>query len=565
MEDFARFGRLHPLVLHFPIGLLFGAVLMEVLVARGQATRRAQAVLLLCAAVSAVVAAASGWVLSHEEGYGGELLERHERLGIAVASAAVLAALVHHFGARSSSRTGLRVYQVLLGAACVLLVFTGHLGSKLTHGTDWLDGPREHEQRAAPEVPSAGNAGLQPGSERLPLLSSSKDGEKEQEEEPGWSPALPAGPGPDTYAEVIAPFFLQRCKTCHGPTKRKGGLRLDSREGLLAGGEDGPVLVPGDSAASLLFQRVSLPLEHEDHMPPEGKPQPTSEELAALEAWIAAGAPFGAGAAPLPAEESTPASEGEPEPTQIETPSPATPAGPPSDALGALDLALIHHERVDAELEELRIDVAAVASTFGDAELRALLVPLAPWTCELALARSAVGDAALAELARFPLLRTLDLRATPVSTAGLAALAGHAALEELNLAQTRLDDAAVDVLLGLPRLRRVALWKAGLSGEALARLRLTLAVEAGDDPEAEILEREGELAFTSDRPQPGAELVPEALRPVNATCPVSGSPVNPKYALVHTSAAGTRVIGFCCPNCPKEFWADPAKFEAKLP
>jgi len=52
---------------------------------------------------------------------------------------------------------------------------------------------------------------------------------------------------------------------------------------------------------------------------------------------------------------------------------------------------------------------------------------------------------------------------------------------------------------------------------------------------------------------------------VNATCPVSGSPVNPKYALVHTSAAGPRVIGFCCPNCPKEFWADPAKFEAKLP
>ena len=101
----------------------------------------------------------------------------------------------------------------------------------------------------------------------------------------------------------------------------------------------------------------------------------------------------------------------------------------------------------------------------------------------------------------------------------------------------------------------------------MARLRASdrLQVNAGDESEAAVLEREGELAFTSDRALPGAELVPEALRPVNTTCPVSGSPVNPKYALVHTSGGVTRVVGFCCPNCPKEFWADPAKFEAKLP
>ena len=90
------------------------------------------------------------------------------------------------------------------------------------------------------------------------------------------------------------------------------------------------------------------------------------------------------------------------------------------------------------------------------------------------------------------------------------------------------------------------------------------AVQAGDEPPAEVLEVEGELVFSSDRPQPGAELVPEALRPVNATCPVSGSPVNPEYSLVHAFADGSRVVGFCCPKCPAEFWADPAAFEAKL-
>jgi uncharacterized membrane protein/mono/diheme cytochrome c family protein len=570
VADFAIAGRLHPLVLHFPIGLLFGAVLMEVLVAREQVTRRAQSLLLWCTAASAVLAAASGWVLSHEEGYGGDLVELHERLGIAVAVLSVLAALAHRSLARSGSPVALRAYRSLLGIACVVVVPAGHVGSKLTHGEDWLEGPRERvevERGPAPVAALAEGLGTSDAStsEAVPAPVS--------EDVPAPAPVAdvaPASSATDAYAETIAPLFAERCKTCHGPTKKKGGLRLDTREGLLAGGEDGPVLVPGDPAASLLFQRVSLPLEHEDHMPPEGKPQPTQEELAALEAWIAAGAPFGAASAAEAEKEeaSAPASqEKEEEEEAASPPPPAKPAGPPSDALGALDRALIHHERVDPELEELRIDVAAVAPSFGDAEARALLVPLAPWTAELVLARSAVGDATLAELARFPALRRLDLRATRVSAAGLAALAGHAALEELNLAQTKLGDGAVDVLLDMPRLRRVDLWSAGLSPEALARLRAApaLRVEAGDEPEAAVLEAEGELTFTSDRAQPGAELVPDALRPVNATCPVSGSPVNTKYALVHTSAAGTRVIGFCCPNCPKEFWADPAKFESKLP
>jgi uncharacterized membrane protein len=551
VSDFAFFGRLHPLILHVPIGLLLGALVLEVLASQGKVTRPALGLFLWLAALSAVVTAASGWVLSHEEGYGGETLEWHERLGITLAITAVLAALLHDSRARSARRLGF--YRTALVVACLLLVPAGHKGAVLTHGADWLDGPRARVELLP------GSARLQPGSSAS--LPSPAENGTIQEEEPGWSPALP-GEEPRTYADVIAPFFRARCASCHGPTKRKGHLRLDSREGLLAGSESGAVLVPGDPAASLLFQRASLPLEHEDHMPPEGKPQPTPEELAALEAWIAAGAPFGDAAASPPAEEApTPAAEEQPESA------PAKQTGPPADALGALERAFVHHERVDPSLEELWIDVAAVAPTFGDAEVRALLVPLAPWTVELSLARSAVDDAALSEFGHFAKLRRLDLRAAQITAAGLSALAGHAALEELNLAQTKLDDTAVEVLLGLPRLRKVALWSAGLSPEALARLRAApaLQVNAGDESEAAVLEREGQLAFTSDRALPGAELVPEALRPVNATCPVSGSPVNPKYALVHTSGGVTRVIGFCCPNCPKEFWADPAKFEAKLP
>ncbi|HEX6882741.1 MAG TPA: c-type cytochrome domain-containing protein [Planctomycetota bacterium] len=552
LDDLARFGRLHPLVLHFPIGLLLGALVLEALATRGKVARGALALYLWLAAGSAVLAASSGWILAHEDGYGGETLERHERLGIALAIAAVVAALLHDPRGRVGVRLGL--YRSALVVACVLLVPAGHLGSTLTHGTDWLDGPRERPARKV--EPPALDAGV---------AAQPVEGTRGADAAP--EPVEDAAP--DTYATEIAPLLATYCTSCHGAQKRKGGLRLDSPEALLAGGDSGPVLVPGDPAASLFLARARLPLEHEDHMPPEGKPQPSAEDLALLEAWVAAGAPFGSPSRGA-ADEEQAGTSAPSEPVRGAAAEPAPPPSvpaPPAEALAALAAAFVHAEPLEPGRPELRVDVAAVARTFGDAEVAALLVPLAPFVAELSLARSAIRDAALRTLVVCTALRRLDLRATAVTSAGLGALARLPALEELNLAQTRLDEGAVEVLLALPGLRRLNLWEAGLAPEALARLRARAGLElvTGDEPLAEVLASEGELAFTSERPLPGAESVPVELRPVNATCPVSGSPVNPKYALVHSGAAGTRVVGFCCPNCPKEFWADPARFEAKLP
>jgi YHS domain-containing protein len=130
--------------------------------------------------------------------------------------------------------------------------------------------------------------------------------------------------------------------------------------------------------------------------------------------------------------------------------------------------------------------------------------------------------------------------------------------------RTRLSDAAVDTLLALPALTAVWLWESGISPEAVTRLRAerpALQVDAGDDEPAEVLELEPEPVFTSDATPVDAPEVPAGLEPVNTTCPVSGSPVNPKYTILYEG----RVIGFCCPNCPKQFWADPESFLAKVP
>ena len=80
------------------------------------------------------------------------------------------------------------------------------------------------------------------------------------------------------------------CVACHGMEKHKGGLRVDTLEELLTGGEGGHVIKPGNAPESLLLKRMLLPLDNEDHMPPFGKPQLQPEEINALSKWIEAGA-----------------------------------------------------------------------------------------------------------------------------------------------------------------------------------------------------------------------------------------------------------------------------------
>ena len=68
--------------------------------------------------------------------------------------------------------------------------------------------------------------------------------------------------------------------------------RLGARGGVdIHGGENGRVFVPGKAADSLMIKRLHLPLEDDDHMPPEGKPQPTPAVISLLEWWINAGTP----------------------------------------------------------------------------------------------------------------------------------------------------------------------------------------------------------------------------------------------------------------------------------
>src|SRR4051794_22411393 len=118
----------------------------------------------------------------------------------------------------------------------------------------------------------------------------------------GAPPAPAAGPelaGVEFFEKRIRPVLVEYCYKCHsGQAKSvKGGLRLDSRDGLLKGGDTGPALVPGKPKQSLLLRAVRHAGDA-PHMPPKGRLPPAA--VADLEKWIVLGAPDPRTAAPAP-------------------------------------------------------------------------------------------------------------------------------------------------------------------------------------------------------------------------------------------------------------------------
>ena len=104
----------------------------------------------------------------------------------------------------------------------------------------------------------------------------------------------PARAGAD-YQRSIKPLLKQRCFSCHGALKQKGGLRLDTVELMRKGGESGPALLPGDPARSLILEKVSETDEAE-LMPPKHEGERfNAAQLAQLREWISSGAPGIAG------------------------------------------------------------------------------------------------------------------------------------------------------------------------------------------------------------------------------------------------------------------------------
>lgn len=100
------------------------------------------------------------------------------------------------------------------------------------------------------------------------------------------------------FESKIRPLLAENCYQCHGPEKQKGGLRLDSRNALIQGGELGTVLVPGKTEESLIIKAVGYK-DADLQMPPKKKL--TDRQVADLTQWVKMGAPWPGDDKPLSA------------------------------------------------------------------------------------------------------------------------------------------------------------------------------------------------------------------------------------------------------------------------
>ena len=448
--DFALFlGRFHTILVHFPIGLLLIAALLEALVRlpRFAHLNAAIPVLLLAGAAGAVVAMLAGLYLALGGGYDEDTIYWHKRLGIGVAIGAFLVVglktRAHPGAAAGRRKTYLVVLVVLIGAITV----GGHLGGTLTHGSGYLT-------RYLPD-PLRRLVGGSSGTE-------------------GWMANLEDVEEAVLYSDLIQPILEDRCVTCHNPSKRKGRLELNTPEGILKGGEEGEIFVAGRSSESEMMRRILLPPDHEDHMPPEGKPPLTVAEAALIRWWIDQGASF---------DQSVAEAEMTPIVQQIfdglELPERKTgifalevPAAD-SAAIEALRDLGVSVEPLAEEEPFLHVRCPQTDACFGEAQAQALL-PLAPQVAWLDLGHAQVNDSTLVTLASLPHLTRLHLEQTSITDAGLAHLKGLPYLEYLNLYGTNVSDAGLEHLAELPALKALYLWQTQATEAGAQRLQEAL-------------------------------------------------------------------------------------------
>jgi uncharacterized membrane protein len=460
-------GRFHPLLVHLPIGILVLAGVLQLLAwlrprggrpappGSGALTR-----ILAVGAATAVVAALAGYLLGTSSGYAGETYARHQWLGIGVAIAACWTALAALLRDRRSGRFWQGVYAVSLVATLAALAGAGHLGATLAHGEGYLT---EH---APPSLRAI-----------LARLGAAEE----------TRPSTPPADHAFVYASLVEPVLRARCASCHGAAKSEGGLRLDSPDGLLKGGDNGPVVSAGRAANSELVRRIWLPSSHEDVMPPRGLRPLMPAEASLLRWWIDQGARFDqkvvdAEMTPdvLPAIEAVlgPVGRGGPTLPSVRV------AAPEPAALAKLRQLGVSIVPVAAGTPFLHVHCTNAGRLCGDAQLAAL-EPMAPQVLWLDLSDTSVSDAGLAVVARFPNLTRLHLNRTPITDAGVAHLARLQRLEYLNLYGTGITDSCLAQIAGLKSLRTLYVWRTAVTPQGVDRLRSALPrleIETGLSP-----------------------------------------------------------------------------------
>lgn len=421
-------GRLHPVILHFPIVVLIVAGIMEFFrfgtkITKSEVYNEITTWLLLGGALLAAVTAVMGLFLSKEPGYDGDTVQYHKWFG---ASVVFIATFIYWCREKRWYRPTIARSGAVAGIACIFVA--GHFGADITHGDNFILAPVLHT-----------------GEPQVPIDKAY------------------------VFKDVVEPIFESKCTSCHSPSKTKGGLMLTDERAILKGGKDGKIIMPGQPQVSLLLQRIHMPDGDKKHMPPIGKPQLTSEEMTLLYQWVKENDDFNKKVIDLPENDSLRLA--------------ATPfLKPAEEAEEQFDFAAADDKEIKKLNNNYRViyPLAQNSPALGvdfynkgiyQPKLLEDLSPIKKQVVWLNLDKMPVKDAELKTIAQFENLRTLNLDLTDITGATLKELAKLKYLRSLSLAGDKLDLNNLKQLSRIKSLQKITLWNTGITADQLAALQ----------------------------------------------------------------------------------------------
>ena len=461
-------GRSHPLLVHFPVALLVVAAASEL----GGLWRRSPEVgamargLVWFALPATFAAAFAGWTMSERDPVSRAMastLEWHRWTGVGVLALTVLCVLL---------RQKTSAFRGALFCGAIGVGVTGHLGGTMSWGDGYLLEPiqswRAANARTEPAPESVAGLENTPAVPIRPaagvLLGGPSSLDVSEETKPRLKdPEAESTPIKMEFVKDIQPILERYCVECHGPRKKKGGLRLEPIDAaFLTGDEDFWTMLPGDGESSLLVQRMLLPRDDDEAMPPKGDAVP-ADEIQKVITWINAGA-HGPGLEHIKRAATKAVDERRLDPLGVLEPTEAEQALIDTAVAALRDRGVVV-QAVAQRHYGLEVNLSLLRPAASDEHLD-LLRGLEPVLVRLDLSRTAVTDEGFAQVAAFPELRDLRLGGTQLGDAIAPVLKQSPKLTRLNLYGTKCSEALLPTLSNLESLERLHIWGSKISGDS---------------------------------------------------------------------------------------------------
>ena len=430
----AFFGRLHPLLVHLPIGFILLALLFDLKRFKEKGSRfNFLNIIWFLAFISSFFSALMGWLLAQNGYYIDADLTPHQYTGILLVFFSCLGWVLRIKNINMPSLF-MRINNLIV---LFLLILVGHLGGSLTHGSDYLT-------KHAPD-----------------FITSKQEYKNKLFEEYTLDSIV-------VFKDFVQPLLNEKCVACHNNNISRGGLNLSNIESIKIGGRSGAAFVSKNPSKSLIFKRISFSQDNEKFMPPTGIPF-SYHEIQLVQWWIQEGANYSGS---LNEFSITP----EIQTLLLKQYGLDTREKPWVEKVKLDPLppsAVIALEKANFSLRTLSqnnplLDLRYQGEKLSQQALT-LMETYAPYITWLNLSNCKLTNSDLKTIAKLENLTRLNLQQNSIRTNDLAPLNTLSHLEVLNLHSTLVNQDVFEILKSIPSLKKVFLWNTKVSLNAVLK------------------------------------------------------------------------------------------------